>query len=77
MAAIVAIEKMRKGNSFLDRFWEAALCRKIKIKRAESIGGKRTEESIIRTKIRGLICRQIEKDCRLKCLGGRKKGGMV
>lgn len=41
----------------------------------ESVGDKGTEESTIRTKIRGLICREIEKEAVLKCLGGRKKGG--
>lgn len=40
----------------------------------ESVGDKGTEESVIRTKTRGLICREIEKDGMLKGLGGRKKG---
>lgn len=42
----------------------------------ESVGDKGTEESVIRTKTRGLICREIEKDGMLKGLGGRKKGEM-
>lgn len=40
----------------------------------ESASDRGTEQSVLRTKIRGLICRGIEKAGMLKCLGGRKTG---
>lgn len=67
MAAIVAIERRRKGNSRLHQFWGLPYAEQDSM---ESVGDKGTEESVVRTKVRGLICREIEKDGMLKCLGG-------